>query len=287
MREIKHCLLGVAIRAALMRGFADSPTTFVGKMPQKRCERITLALQRNLQTILDSNTTFMQNFRLLFFLLLSLSVSTLTAQQELAKGTLTYEITDISSDDPGVSQQMEMMKGSTMRIFLTGGQQLTKMNMMDGMVQQKMLMNMETGDMEMYMDAMGQKMKVNVPSSQQEKSDAEVDVEYFPDDRKQIAGYDAYKAVIRSEAEGKSMELTAYITEDLTFSGEVLRNTPGADQLKGLPLEYSVSQPKVAMTFTATEVSPEVDESVFEFDKSGYKEMSPEQLEQMGGGMGF
>lgn len=229
----------------------------------------------------------MQNLRLLFILLLSVSAFSLSAQKELAEGTLTYEITDISSDDPAVAQQMAMMKGSIMTILLSGEQQMTEMNMMGGMVKQKMLMDFETGDMEMYMDAMGQKLKVKVPTPEETEDSDAVSIKYFPDDRKKIAGYDAYKAVISSEAEGKSMRLTAYITEDLTFNGEVLRNTPGADQLKGLPLEYSISQPKVSMTFTATKVSPEVDAAAFEFDKSGYREMTKEQLEQMGGGMGF
>jgi len=230
----------------------------------------------------------MRNLKLLFILLLSVSASSLVAQEELKEATLTYEITDISSDDPNVNQQLAMMKGSTMSIMLMEGQQLTEMSMMNDMIKQKMLMDVETGNMDMYMDAMGQKFKVNVPSQDSENAEeAETNIEYFKDDRKQIAGYDAYKAIISTEQEGKSMKLTTYITEDLKFDGDIIRNMPGTNKLKGMPLEYTVNQPQMSMTFTATKVSKEVDASAFEFDKSGYKEMTQEQLEQMGGGMGF
>ena len=221
-------------------------------------------------------------------LLLSVSASSLVAQEELKEATLTYEITDISSDDPNVNQQLAMMKGSTMSILLMEGQQLTEMSMMNDMIKQKMLMDVETGNMDMYMDAMGQKFKVNVPSKNKVDAEVEPNIEYFKDDRKQIAGYDAYKAIISTQQEdGQSMKLTTYITEDLKFAGDIIRNMPGTNKLQGMPLEYTVNQPQMSMTFTATNVSKEVDASAFEFDKSGYKEMTQEQLEQMGGGMGF
>lgn len=230
----------------------------------------------------------MRNLRLLLILLLSVSASSLVAQEELKEATLTYEITDISSDDPNVNQQLAMMKGSTMSILLMEGQQLTEMSMMNDMIKQKMLMDVETGNMDMYMDAMGQKFKVNVPSKNKVDAEVEPNIEYFKDDRKQIAGYDAYKAIISTQQEdGQSMKLTTYITEDLKFAGDIIRNMPGTNKLQGMPLEYTVNQPQMSMTFTATNVSKEVDASAFEFDKSGYKEMTQEQLEQMGGGMGF
>jgi hypothetical protein len=229
----------------------------------------------------------MRNLKLALILLLSVSVSALFAQKEMKEGTLTYEITDISSDDPAMNQQLAMMKGTTMNIILAKDQQMTEMNMMNGMVKQKMLMNLETKEMNMYMDAMGQKMKVNIPAPEETEATPETSIEYFKDDRKKIAGYDAYKAIISTEAEGQTIRLTTYVTEELTFDGSIIRNMPGTDKLKGMPLEYTVSQPQMSMTFTATKISPEVDASAFEFDKSGYKEMTQEQLQQMGGGMGF
>jgi hypothetical protein len=42
----------------------------------------------------------------------------------------------------------------------------------------------------------------------------------------------------------------------------------------------------MSMTFTAQNISMEVDKSEFDFDKAGYREMSQEELQQMGG-MGF
>lgn len=132
----------------------------------------------------------MRNLRLLLVLLLGVSFTTLSAQKTLTEGTIVFEITDISSDDPAISQQMAMMKGSTMSILLSGDQQMTEMSMMNGMIKQKMLIDMESGNTDMFMDAMGQKMKVNIPASEEETDESETEIEYFTDDRKTIAGYD-------------------------------------------------------------------------------------------------
>jgi hypothetical protein len=229
----------------------------------------------------------MQSLKWVFLLLIGFSINMVSAQKEIKEGTLTYEITEISSDNPQLAQQLAMMKGSSMTVLFADGKQLTKMNMMNGMMQQKIVMNPEEKTGEMYMDMMGQKIMVKMPmGGEEDESGASTDIEYFPNETKKIAGYDAYKAVITTKAEGQEMELITYITEDLAFDGEVIRNAPGADKLKGLPLEYTVSQPQMSMTFTAQNISMEVDKSEFDFDKAGYREMSQEELQQMGG-MGF
>lgn len=229
----------------------------------------------------------MQSLKWVFLLLIGFSVNMVSAQKEIKEGTLTYEITDISSDNPQLAQQLAMMKGSSMTVLFADGKQLTKMNMMNGMMQQKIVMNPEEKTGEMYMDMMGQKIMVKMPmGGDEDDTNTSTDIEYFPSETKKIAGYDAYKAVITTKAEGQEMELITYITEDLAFDGEVIRNAPGADKLKGLPLEYTISQPQMSMTFTAQNISMEVDKSEFDFDKEGYREMSQEELQQMGG-MGF
>jgi hypothetical protein len=230
----------------------------------------------------------MQQLKWIFLIVVSLSLGTvsLQAQETLKEGTIKYEITDAGSDNPQIQQQMQMMKGSTMTVFIMGKTQLTKMNMMNGMYQQRMLMNKEEDKMEMYMDMMGRKIKTVMDLSKQEDEmgDVETNIEYFPEETKEIAGYTAYKAVIKNNVGEQEIELTTYITEDLKFDAEVIRNVQGAEELKGLPLEYTVSQPQVTMTFTAQDISKEVDPAEFDFDKSGYDEMSPEELQQMGGG---
>jgi diacylglycerol kinase family enzyme len=83
------------------------------------------------------------------------------------------------------------------------------------------------------------------------------------------------------------MSMVAYITEDYKFDGNMIQNMEGAQELRGMPLEYTIEQPQISMTFTANEVKTSVDSSVFEFDTSDYEVMSAEDMQNMGGGMGF
>ena len=222
-------------------------------------------------------------FGILFIFLLG---TNLVAQKTFTEGSVQFEITDISSDNPQVAAQLETMKGSTMTTYVKGDRQLTSMNMMNGMMQQNMIMNKEKNSMIMLMDAMGRKIKVEIPVDEEEAENTDVDIQYFEDDRKEIAGYDSYKAILSTKTDGQEVEIETYITDAYAFDGSMIRNAPGAAQLRGMPLEYTISQPQINMTFTAQTITDSVDDSVFEFNMDEYEEMSAEDLQNMGG-MGF
>lgn len=230
----------------------------------------------------------MQNFKWIILVFLGFSLQAVSAQETLSKGTIKYEITDVASDNPQVQSQLAMMEGSTMAVFVMENTQLTKVNMMNGMMQQRMLMSKDKNNMEMYIDAMGQKIMtiMEIPEETEKEETHITNIEYFPDDRKEIAGYDTYRAVITNKVGEQEMQMTTYITDELKLDADIIRDVEGTDKLKGLPLEYTISTPQFSMTYTATELSKEVDPAEFDFDKTGYKEMSPEEMQQMGGGMG-
>ena len=228
----------------------------------------------------------MNRINLIGLLIFCLAATTGWSQKMFSEGSVQFEITDLSSDNPQVAGQLEMMKGSTMTTYVKGDQQLTSMNMMNGMIQQKMIMDKENNSMLMLMDMMGRKIKVVMPTDKDQTDETDVNIEYFEDDRKEIAGYDTYRAVMTTNTDGQQVRLETYITDAFQFDGEMIRNAPGSEQLRGMPLEFTVSQPEIKMTFTAQEVSTSVDDSIFEIDASGYEEMDPEELQNMGG-MGF
>jgi hypothetical protein len=213
----------------------------------------------------------MNKLNLIGILIFCLAATTGWSQKTFSEGSVKFEITDLSSDNPQVAGQLEMMKGSTMTIYVKGDQQLTSMNMMNGMMQQNMIMDKENNSMLMLMDMMGRKIKVEMPVDENEAEDVDVDIEYFEDDTK---------------TDGQDVKVETYITDAFEFDGQMIRNAPGSKQLRGMPLEFTVSQPEISMTFTAQEVLMEVDDSVFDIDASGYEEMAPEDLQNMGG-MGF
>lgn len=228
----------------------------------------------------------MNKINLIGLLIFCLAATTGWSQKTFSEGSVKFEITDLSSDNPQVAGQLEMMKGSTMTIYVKGDQQLTSMNMMNGMMQQNMIMDKENNSMLMLMDMMGRKIKVEMPVDENEAEDVDVDIEYFEDDRKEIAGYDTYRAVMNTKTDGQDVKVETYITDAFEFDGQMIQNAPGSKQLRGMPLEFTVSQPEISMTFTAQEVLMEVDDSVFDIDASEYEEMAPEDLQNMGG-MGF
>lgn len=236
----------------------------------------------------NQQTTEMKHMKLFALLSFLLVTTSLVAQKTFSEGTVSFELTEIASDNPQAAGQLEMMKGSTMKIYIKDGRQMTSMNMMNGMMQQNMILNSEKDSMLMLMDMMGKKIKVNMPVENPNPDNVETSIEYFEDETKNIAGYETYKAILTTKTDGKEMSMVAYITEDYKFDGNMIQNMEGSQELRGMPLEYTIEQPEISMTFTAQELLFSVDASVFDIDTTGYEEMSPEDLQNMGdGGMGF
>jgi len=206
---------------------------------------------------------------------------------QTGQGTITMEITDISSDNAQMAQVAEMMKGTQTKVFFKGDKSVTQMDMMGGMVKMNMFTQVE-GEFDMLMDAMGQKFWVNMPKTEiaQMKAKApEMEISYDKADKKTIAGYECYKMNVVVDADSE-MNISAYITEDLEFQAPVMQ---GVDmtQFAGFPLEYTMEGGPMQMTITTKEFLKTVDESVFEMNTSGYKKMTMDELQSMGGGGGF
>jgi len=229
------------------------------------------------------------------FLVCGLSFITsfgLYAQEE---GHLKMEITEVSSENPQMQAQLEMMKGSQTEVHFKDGKSLTTMNMMGGMVVTKVLL--ETGQgLKLIMDMMGQKMLI--PMSQQELTQSQNDpanpmndltVTYDEADTKDIAGFSCYK-MVATPVSNPDMKIEAYITEDIKANAAVIQGV-NLENFKGFPLEYTVNMGVMTMTTTTKEYEATVDSEVFNVNTNGYTEMSMEDfmnsIGQMGGGFGF
>jgi hypothetical protein len=227
-------------------------------------------------------------------LLIGLVVTTslLVAQ---SAGTLTLEVTDVSSDDPQIAQMAEMMKGNTMTVVFEGKKSFTEMNMMGGMVAIQVL-SKDNGDVDMLMNMMGQKMYIPTSKLEQEKVQAqsgntpEFTYTYDESDTKEIAGFPCYKMTVGAVG-NEDFKVEAYITEKLKIDANVIQGMKVAD-FKGFPLEYTMGMGPMSMTFTTTKFDQIVDASKFELNASGYTKMTLEEFTQtmqsMGaGGFGF
>ncbi len=219
---------------------------------------------------------------------LLLSVGLMHAQS--SEGTLSMELVDVSSDNPQVAQFAEMMKGTSMIVSFQGSKSLSEMNMMGGMVDMKILAK-EDGTVDMLMNMMGQKMYIPTNKLEQEKAKAmsgqqmpELDITYDENDKKQIAGFNCYKMIVKAK-DVQGFGMTAYVTEEIVVKANIIQNID-MSKFKGFPLEYTIDAGEMAMTFSAKKYESTVDAKKFELNTSGYTKMTLEEFSEMTGGMG-
>lgn len=235
-----------------------------------------------------------KNISIIASLILAIFMSTSIVAQE-GSGTIVYEIVEASSDDPQAAQFAEMMKGTETLVYFKDKESLTKINMMGGLIKVDLKKDKEE-NLDMLVDAMGQKMWVNSPKLEQDRLKAEADdpmeymeIEYDMDDTKTIAGYECFKmSVDFPDAEGFRLE--AYVTDQVDVRPSIIQGVDIAD-FKGLPLEYKFLNPQMNLTVSAKSFDDTVDASVFELNTAGFQKLTMKEFleltQQFGGGGGF
>ncbi len=198
------------------------------------------------------------------------------AQKVFSEGKITY---DINVDVPPAQQQMAgMFKGSTM--VLTIRNYMTRSDMHTSVLNNSTIVNTRENTAVSLMDNGGNKYLIRMSKEDLDKQREKYDgVSFIPQEgSKQIAGYSC------RQAEGKLKDgstFTVYYTPDL-----MPENTNYNKQftgLKGLPLQYEMTMRNgLKMTLTANNVdlSP-VPASQFDIPKSGYRELTMEEVRQM------
>lgn len=234
---------------------------------------------------------------LLVAFLFNANFSQLSAQ-DITEGMVKMEITEVSSDNPQVAAQLEMMKGTSTEYYFSPDKSLVSSNMMGGMIKMSYLVDNNTENMTMLFDAMGQKMMVESTKDerkemeeQQNATAEQVDITYDEKDTKEILGYKCIKATITpKENADVPMTFGMYVSEDVMASNKLIQGLQ-AFNLKGFPLEMIMEMPEMKLTFTTTELKDSIDKSVFDVKTSGYTKMTFDEFSQtmggMGGGMGF
>jgi len=237
----------------------------------------------------------MQISKVLSFLIaMSLSLS-LVAQKSIDQGYLKLEITDIKVEKPELEQMVGMMQGSTQEIFFNQQKQKVVIGMMSGMMQMRVYQDFDSQSNETYVDLMGNKIKsVMGPAEMAEqKRNAEemlanAKIVYDKDDRKDIIGYSCYKGTVTIGGENPT-SLTFYLTDEVNVPQAYIQ-TLSQISIEGTPMEMQI---KVAgmmdLTYTAVEVKEDLDPNFFAKPEGTYKELTMDELKQMGlgGTMGF
>nr|MBS0036627.1 hypothetical protein [Saprospiraceae bacterium] len=211
------------------------------------------------------------------------------AQSPVTKGQLVLEIIEVDmpgmADNPEAAMSMEMLKGSTTTHYFTSEKELVVINMMGGMMVNRTLTDLKTNRVVAYMDMAGQKIKVEMGDFEEVDEDVDIQTVVDKSDTRKILGYDCYKVVMTIHNQGMTMDIVTYVTEKLKMASSVVQGVQ-KNPLPGAILYMSVEGGGIKMITEAVEFNTSFDESVFEIDDKGYREMDMETLQRMGG-MGF
>lgn len=182
------------------------------------------------------------------------------------EGVITYSI---NVSDP----QYAPMVGSSLKEYIKG----TKIKQVqDGMFSKMVFTDMnKPNDKTVLIDAMGSKYLVKIDTAKKEDDTITPAIKYI-DETKKIAGYTCHKAEVTVTVQDQSVTTTVYYTEDIVTEKN---DASGFKGLKGFPLEYSISQQGLNVTFSATKVSKEsLPDDTFKPHTSGYKLMTQEEI---------
>jgi GLPGLI family protein len=192
------------------------------------------------------------------------------------EGVITYAISFENSGLP--PEALAMLKGAESKTYIKDDKR--RVDMTTPMQSSSSLIDNKTKSIVTTMEIMGQKYMIRTSEAdlKKEKENAPQTTIKYLDDTKEIAGYKCKKAEVTTKTkEGKEDTFIVYYTDEIPAS-DVKSTYEG---LKGVPLEYSIVQGGIRMSFTAKSVSKEkLPDSKFELDKEGYQETTLEELQR-------
>jgi hypothetical protein len=212
----------------------------------------------------------------LLFALTLLVATTATAQKKFSEGTIVYEV-EANREELGMMGQM-IPKEVTMKIK----NDWVRTEMESSMVSNITLFNNKEKKMTNMMDIMGAKyaieMNENEMKEQMEKTPAfEIKLS---DETKEIAGYKCKKAtIINKDTKDESV---IYYTESISnFKNDGMTSgIAGLSEIKGLPMEYSMSMQGIEMKMRVKSVTQEkISDELFKVSPE-YKKTTMEEFQK-------
>jgi len=249
----------------------------------------------------------MRTFNLFIVSMLSLLLYSCTGNAEMKEGSIHYELnveTNNETGDTTASKKVTgfpFFSGYKINVYMKPGKTLVNFNIMDGAVSMNSIITEESDSVNMYVETMGQKYKVKYGGDSFANEEAKiVNVELFKDDRKTIAGYDTYRADVDMTIDGKNIKSTVYIAEDLRLvrnsnkgmanMKELMINADRLNGIKGTILEQKINIDASLLgefTMKATEISTDVNDSIFDINEEEYTVITEETFKNLGGSFGL
>ncbi|WP_143307748.1 DUF4412 domain-containing protein [Chitinophaga vietnamensis] len=210
----------------------------------------------------------------LFLTFLCLWISgALLAQRTVSDAKITYKM-----ELPPEQLQMDaMLENSTLTQYMRG--HLSRIDMNLNIVNYTYLMNSKDETMTTLIDQHGNKYLIRISKEQYEKDLKQYENIQFKEDgeTKQIAGYTCRKAT--ATVDGKTIDV--YYAPDLIPENKLYNHR--FMNLKGIALQFEIptkTGAKIKVIATKVELFP-IPASYFDVPKSGYKEVSQQELKNM------
>lgn len=214
-------------------------------------------------------------------ILLTVLFSGIGAMAQMTTGHVSYKI-DVASEDPESAMAVAMFANSTMDLYFD--EDISRVDLdMGGLMSIATVSNAESGEVLILLGGMMGNMGVITSleemGTDEDDSDENITVTLLKE-TKTIAGYKCKKALLLDD-EGN--EITYWYTD------KIKANTKGQDnfnsKIPGFPLEYSVNNEGMLMTFSASVVdkSLENEEQLFAIEiPEGYEKMTYEEFSSFG-----
>lgn len=214
------------------------------------------------------------SYRLLLTVVFLYLSGTLMAQRTVSDAKIVYKM-----ELPPEQLQMDaMLEGSTFTQYMRGP--MSRIDMNFNIVHYTYLINSRTETMTTLIDQHGNKYLIRASKDQYEKDLKQYENVQFKDqaETKQIAGYTCRRA-IGTMPDGQTFEV--YYAVDLIPENRQYNRR--FVNLKGIPLEFEIvtkTGAKTRVIATKIELYP-IPASYFDVPKTGYKEVSQEELKKM------
>ncbi len=197
-------------------------------------------------------------------------------QKKVSDLTLVYEaVISTGNSEPNLADAFD---GATTTIYLKSN--LSRTELISALASFTTIYNSQNGTAVLLEEVNGQKLLIKMNSDNwKEKNKKYADIQFVDSPAtKTIAGYKCKKAVSQLN-DGTSFIVyytTDIIPDNMDFNYQ-FRN------LKGLPLEYEVSQGNLKINYKVSSINLNpVPASKFDIPKSGFKEMTYEESKKMG-----
>ena len=213
-------------------------------------------------------------YRLLLTFIFGCFSGSLLAQHTVSDAKIIYKM-----ELPPEQLQMDaMLEGSTFTQYMRGP--LSRIDMNFNIVHYTYLINSKTETMTTLIDQHGNKYLIRAGKEQYNKDLKQYENIQFTDqtETKEIAGYSCRKA-IGTMPDGKTFEVfyaTDLVPENKQYNRRFVN-------LKGIPLEFEIitkTGAKTRVIATKVDLYP-IPASYFDVPKTGYKEVSQEELKNM------